>query len=229
MHTFSAFISYPDALAKLKFVPQLFSFLFFFMLFLLGIGSLIAMVSLATTLIKDRFVSVKNWQSGLGFAVFGVVTGSVYLTPVTCLRSDYSIECNLKYLSKGGSSVLELIDFYGATFTVFILSVAELLTFCYIYGVDRICKDIEFMLDRKMGYYWKICWRYVTPGLMTIIAVYTLINFELPKDGNYDFPVSAHVIGWTIASISLSQVIIFAVYRLSHQKSNTSFWEVKKK
>jgi solute carrier family 6 (neurotransmitter transporter, glycine) member 5/9 len=40
-----AFISYPDAIAKFRAVPQVFSVLFFLMLYLLGIGSNIAMMS----------------------------------------------------------------------------------------------------------------------------------------------------------------------------------------
>lgn len=80
---FLAFISYPDAIAKLKLFPQLFSVIFFFMLFLLGIGSLVAMASVFTTLLSDRFPVVKHWQSVLGFAVFGIVSGSFYLTPVS--------------------------------------------------------------------------------------------------------------------------------------------------
>lgn len=33
-----AFVSYPNAIAKFEFVPQVFSVLFFFMLFVLGVG-----------------------------------------------------------------------------------------------------------------------------------------------------------------------------------------------
>lgn len=124
--------------------------------------------------------------------------------------------------------MLGLIDFYGATFVAFILAVAELIVFCYIYGVNRICKDVEFMLDRKMGLYWKICWRFLTPGLMIAIAIYTLWNFELPKDGDYDFPVVAHIIGWSVSAICLSQVIIFAVYKFMRTKKTLNFWEVRK-
>lgn len=222
---FTAFVSFPDALAKMKFVPQLFSACFFLMLFLLGIGSLIAMSSVVTTVVKDRFPKVKNWQCGLCFSVVGVISASIYITPVRFF-------CFLKFsfltlkISKGGQSVLTLIDFYGATFVAVILAVAELMVFCYMYGVTRICKDVEFMLGRKMGPYWKICWRFLTPALMTTIAFNTLWNFELPTDGDYEFPVIAHVIGWSVAAICLSQVVIFALYKLSRTKSNLSLWGV---
>lgn len=84
----SAFISYPDAIAKFTFFPQLFSALFFLMLFLLGIGSLLAMTSVVITIIRDQYPKVKNWHGGLGFAIFGVITGSVYLTPVNLKDSE---------------------------------------------------------------------------------------------------------------------------------------------
>lgn len=84
-----AFISYPDVISKFAFLPQLFSALFFFMLFLLGIGSNVAMTFCVMTLVRDRFTRIKNWQAALGFAVLGVVCGSVYVTPV---RLGYKIK-----------------------------------------------------------------------------------------------------------------------------------------
>lgn len=78
-----AFISYPDAIAKFKTLPQVFSILFFLMLYLLGIGSNIAMVSCIMTIIKDRFKTVKNWKVALVIAVLGTSIGSIYMTPVS--------------------------------------------------------------------------------------------------------------------------------------------------
>ena len=77
-----AFISYPDAIAKFKEFPQVFSVLFFLMLFMLGIGSNIAMMSCIMTVIRDRFKKVKNWQAAGVIAVLGVALGSIYVTPV---------------------------------------------------------------------------------------------------------------------------------------------------
>lgn len=78
-----AFISYPDAIAKFKTLPQVFSVLFFLMLYMLGIGSNIAMMSCIMTVVKDRFKSVKNWQVALVIAILGTAFGSIYMTPVT--------------------------------------------------------------------------------------------------------------------------------------------------
>lgn len=52
------------------------------MLYLLGIGSNVAMTQAFVTVLKDGFKRVKQWQASLGFAIFGAVFGSVYLTQV---------------------------------------------------------------------------------------------------------------------------------------------------
>lgn len=77
-----AFISYPDAIAKFKTLPQIFSVLFFLMLFVLGIGSNIAMTSCSVTAIRDRFPNFKQWQCSLLIAVVSFLIGLIYITPV---------------------------------------------------------------------------------------------------------------------------------------------------
>lgn len=78
-----AFISYPAAISQFRNVPQVYAVLFFLMLYLLGIGSNIAMVSCVITVIRDQFKQIKNWQAALGFSIFGTITGSVFLTEVS--------------------------------------------------------------------------------------------------------------------------------------------------
>lgn len=154
-----AFISYPDAIAKFDFVPQVFSVLFFLMLFVLGIGSNIAMTSCVMTVIRDQFPKVKSWQAATAMGVIGVSLGMVYITP-------------------GGQFILNLVDFFGASLIAFVLAIAELVTIGWIYGVNRLCRDVEFMLGRRTGLYWRICWGVVTPMLMIAILIYTIVTYE---------------------------------------------------
>ncbi|KAI1284894.1 Sodium- and chloride-dependent glycine transporter 1 [Halotydeus destructor] len=50
-----AFVAYPEALSQLKFVPQLWSILFFIMLYTLGLGSSVAQLETILTCIRDEF------------------------------------------------------------------------------------------------------------------------------------------------------------------------------
>lgn len=72
-----------DAISKFKVFPQIFSVLFFLMLYLLGIGSNVAMMSCLMTVVRDRFKKVKNWHAALTIAILGTILGSVYMTPVS--------------------------------------------------------------------------------------------------------------------------------------------------
>jgi hypothetical protein len=62
------------------------------MLYLLGIGSNIAMMSCLMTVVRDRFKKVKNWHAALVIAILGTLCGSVYMTPVS-----FNEKCDLIY------------------------------------------------------------------------------------------------------------------------------------
>lgn len=77
-----AFVSYPDAISKFDLAPQVFSAVFFFMLFVLGIGTNVGMSSCVMTAIRDRFPNLKHWQVASSIAVVQFSVGLMYLTPV---------------------------------------------------------------------------------------------------------------------------------------------------
>lgn len=110
-----AFISYPEAIAKFKLLPQAFAVLFFLMLLVLGMGSNIGMASCVITVIKDRFTHLPHWMLAISMAVVGFLCGLVYTTP-------------------GGQYILNLVDFFGCSFIALFLAIAELIAIGWIYG-----------------------------------------------------------------------------------------------
>lgn len=84
----------------------------------------------------------------------------------------------LPFVIKGGQFVLELVDHHGATFVVFFLAIVELMAFCWIYGVKRLCDDVYFMLGYRPNIIWRICWQFVTPLVMIVIFIYSLISLK---------------------------------------------------
>ncbi|CAG2066133.1 unnamed protein product, partial [Timema podura] len=78
-----AFISYPDAIAKFDTVPQLFAVLFFLMLFTLGVGSAVALVSSIITIICDQFPHLKHWIVTSVVCCICFLIGLIYATPVS--------------------------------------------------------------------------------------------------------------------------------------------------
>ncbi len=112
-----AFVSYPNAIAKFEFIPQVFSVLFFFMLFVLGVGkefflnlftfrmdkikmekkiesgTNVGMSSCLLNVIRDSFPKHRHWKFVLPVAVAQFSIGLVYLTPVIYI--SYSHENQL--------------------------------------------------------------------------------------------------------------------------------------
>uniref|UniRef100_A0A182W2B8 Transporter n=1 Tax=Anopheles minimus TaxID=112268 RepID=A0A182W2B8_9DIPT len=203
-----AFISYPEAIAKFEVLPQAFSVLFFLMLFVLGIGSNVAMTSCVMTVIKDQFPKVRNWQAASIIAVCGVLLGSIYVTP-------------------GGQYILKLVDYYGASSIALVLAIAELIAIGWVYGVDRLCKDTEFMLGHRPNLYWRLCWRWITPLLMFVILIYNLITLEPLMYKQYVYPTIAYDIGWCIFAFGLLQLPIWGIYAVYKQSGKTLNEKIK--
>lgn len=96
---------------------KMFAVLFFLMLFVLGIGSTVGMGSCILRVIRDQFGlrSPPIWKLASGLAVLGFTVSIVYMTP-------------------GGQFILNLVDFYGVSFTALILAIGELVAVAWIYG-----------------------------------------------------------------------------------------------
>nr|XP_016946105.1 sodium-dependent nutrient amino acid transporter 1 [Drosophila suzukii] len=197
-----AFISYPDAISKFQAVPQLFSVLFFFMLFVLGIGSIVALQSTIVTIICDQFKGWKYWKVALTTSVCGFLMGLVYVTP-------------------GGQWILTLVDFYGGTYVVFILAIFELAGIVWVYGLQNFCDDIEFMCNRRVSLYWRMCWSFFTPVMMIIIFIYSMATIEPIKYSEIYFPEAANVAGWLLFAIGAAQFPLWGIWYISRHSEGT--------
>ncbi|XP_054727237.1 sodium-dependent nutrient amino acid transporter 1-like [Anastrepha obliqua] len=204
-----AFISYPDAIAKFQFVPQLFSVLFFFMLFVLGIGTIAALQSAVITILCDQFKLKKFWLVSLIVAIIGFSVGITYVTP-------------------GGQWILNLVDYFAGTFIVFSLAVFEVIGMTWCYGLRNFCDDMEFMTGRKVSIYWRFCWGIITPLLLAVIFIYSLVIMEPLTYSTWSYPVSVEIIGWMLLVIGFLQFPLWGIWYLYTHKQ-TSFGKTIKK
>lgn len=195
------FITYPDAIAKFEHVPNLFAVLFFFMLFVLGIGSNTGIITSVVTAIRDEFPQLQNWKVVLTISVIGFSTGFLFITPASSRLIDY-------------------VDYYGVTYVTLTLAVAELFCFCWMYGVDRICRDIEFMLSIRTSILWRTCWKFITPTVLLIILIVTFISGGKPKG----FADVYHVLGWFIYALAVLPLPLWGMYVVAKQPKG-SIWQ----
>lgn len=57
--------------------------------------------------------------------------------------------------------------------------------------MNRLCRDIEFMIGRKVGLYWRICWGILTPVSMIVILIYTFISYKPLEYKDQTYPAWA--------------------------------------
>lgn len=91
---------------------------------------------------------------------------------------------------QGGQHILNLVDFYGVSFVALVLAVPELITFGWIYGVQRLWLDVKFMINVETGLYYRLTWKIVSPLLMLIILIYQVVQFEQISYNEQKYPAT---------------------------------------
>ena len=175
-----AFVSYPEVLAKFSFAPQLFAVLFFLMLITLGLGSAIGLFSAVTTTICDSFPDTNRKSIIKVCCLIGLAIGIFYVTP-------------------GGQTMLDLVDYYGGTLLILALASLEVIAISWIYGTNVLTRDFNFMLDTKLSIYFRFCWGIFCPILLPLLFFYVMFT----QAGVPDIPPIAQVFGWTIAILGI--------------------------
>ncbi|XP_065073455.1 sodium-dependent nutrient amino acid transporter 1-like [Ochlerotatus camptorhynchus] len=182
------FVVYPEAIAKMELGSTLFSITFFLMFILLGLGSNIGIVTTILTSIKDRYPKVETWKVVVGIALAAFCCGLIYISP-------------------GGLYMLDVVDYYGVQFPTLILVALEAFTFCWLYGVDRICLDIKTMLHIKTGLFWRVCWSIVSLGILLTITGLEFYKYEPKK-----YPSGYNIFGWCLFGFTVLQVVAWAIF-----------------
>ncbi|KAJ2946052.1 hypothetical protein O0L34_g4971 [Tuta absoluta] len=203
-----AFVSYPDAIAK-TFQPQLFSVLFFTMMTVLGIGSSVALMQTLNTVMMDAFPKVKVIVMGAICCTMGFLIGLIYVTP-------------------GGQYVLTLVDHYGGTFLCLFTSIAEIIGVFWIYGLENLCLDIEFMLNMKTSVYWRFCWGIITPGILILVFLVAIISADEPKYGDYVYPFAGYASGYAMMVAGIIMVPIFMLVVIRKNRTGNFIETIKK-
>ncbi|XP_043280539.1 sodium-dependent nutrient amino acid transporter 1-like isoform X2 [Venturia canescens] len=190
-----AFVSYPDAIAKFRMLPQLFAVLFFLMMFVLGVGCAVGQNGSIISGIAEQFPHLKYRQVMYPACILGFLIALVYVTP-------------------GGQFILTLVDYYCSSFVAFVLACFEMVGFIWVYGFENFLDDVEFMLRRKPSFYWRFTWLVATPLIMIVIFFYTVLTLSPLMYGNSSYPWSAHTAGIIFLIFGAGQIPVWILYAL---------------
>ncbi|KAK6191226.1 hypothetical protein SNE40_002962 [Patella caerulea] len=123
--------------------------------------------------------------------------------------------------------ILQLMDTYAASWSVFLMAILECVVIAWIYGADRFLQDIEQMIgvqSRHWHNFFKLFWKFLTPGTLLFLLFFNWIQYSPMEYAGKKYPLWAECIGWVMAFIPVILVVGIA---LSHVlKTPGSFMEV---
>ncbi|XP_019392733.1 PREDICTED: sodium- and chloride-dependent transporter XTRP3 [Crocodylus porosus] len=213
-----AFIVYSEAIKNME-VSQLYSVLYFFMLLMLGIGSMLGnTAAILTPLTDSKFLSTHLPKE--------VISGIVCF--INCI-------VGLTFTMKAGNYWFDIFNDYAATLSLLLIVLVETIAVCYVYGLRRFEKDLHLMIGHKPSWYWKIMWAFASPLLIISLFIFYITDYILTGTLQYqawdatqgqlvtkDYPSYAlAVIGLLVASsimcIPLAALAIFIKRRLKRE------------
>lgn len=155
-----AFIAFPIAISTITsnyIVQGLIGFIFFFCLFIAGLSSSISMLEAFATGALDKFkisreklVGIISFIGLLGSACFSTYAGFNY--------------------------ILDIVDSHVGNYIIATLGLVEVILVCKYYGVDKIRVEANVYSDFKIGRWFDILLKYVTPVLLGITVITNLIK-----------------------------------------------------
>ncbi|XP_007497229.2 sodium- and chloride-dependent glycine transporter 2 [Monodelphis domestica] len=192
-----AFVVYPEALTRLPLSP-FWAIIFFLMLLTLGLDTMFATIETIVTSISDEFPKYLRTHKPvftLGCCVCFFIMGFPMIT-------------------QGGIYMFQLVDTYAASYALVIIAIFELVGISYVYGLQRFCEDIEMMIGFQPNIFWKVCWAFVTPTILTFILCFSFYQWEPMTYGSYRYPNWSMVLGWLMLACSVIWIPIMFVIKM---------------
>ena len=198
-----AFIAYPEAVTQMP-VPQLWSFLFFFMLITLGLDSQFATTETITTAVMDQYPHLREHKGKMvtGASVIGFLLGLIMCT-------------------NGGVFMLDLINYYSASYGLLVCAITEVILVMWIYGHNRFFDNIAEMgikLPLVLKWYWMAMWKVVTPLVLVFVLIMSFVEYTPASSSSYSqeiytFPPWVQAMGWMMALLPIVSIVLGAFYQ----------------
>lgn len=211
-----AFIAYPEAILRLP-ASTVWSLMFFFMLFILGLGTQFAGVEAISCSIMDKWTHLRQYKSYINLII---CTVCFILAIPMCFS--------------GGVYLFTLMEWNTASWAIMLIGFAEVVAISWCYGC---LKFIGHMTHMEMSMralwkgYWWTSWVIVTPVTLLGIFVFQMVDYSPASYEGYVFPVWADALGLLIGLTTLVPFIFGLVYvfwRTEHRGKalfqNTTKW-----
>ena len=166
-----AFVAYPAAVANLPAAP-IWVFLFFFMLFNLGLNSQFGMIEAVLNGLTDGF----KWLCKHRVKFLLGICVVQYLAAIPMVTGS-------------GMYWVTLIDWYSSGLPLMFAAALEITCISWNYGVRRFDNDITCMIGHRpfLWQWWQFAWVFVSP-VCILLLIFTYSNLIVVKRDYFDRP-----------------------------------------
>jgi NSS family neurotransmitter:Na+ symporter len=190
-----AFITIPTAIELLPTLSALFGVVFFLALLTLAIDSAFSLIEVNTAAFMDKWGLTRKRATGM--------------------VSIIALTMGLLYSTNGGIYWLDIVDHFINNFGLAAGGLVEVLLIGWLFGTKRFKKFINPVSDIKVGRWWDIMIKFVTP----VILGYSLIRYFIDEvEVAYgDYPLKFLLIGgWGVALLVLVAAIAVSKLKSHH-------------
>lgn len=181
------FVSLPLIFQKLP-LGQLFGSMWFFLLFIAGITSSVAMTTPAIAFLEDEFKWSRKKAVNIVFAVVSVATTLVFVF----FRFGF----------------LDELDYWGGTFSLVVFATIEIIIFSWIFGMKKGWAEMHKGADLKVPVIFKFIIQWVTPFYMLIMLGFWTYQEAVPKLLMHNEEASRHPYLWAARGLYLLLILI---------------------
>jgi len=139
---------------------QLTGFLWFFLLFIAGITSSVALSSPAIAFLQEEFEQTRR-QAVLKVMALSVALGTLH---VVFYHRQF----------------LDVWDYWAGTFGLVIFAAVEIVLFSYIFGIDRGWKEMHVGADLRAPIIYRFVIKWVTPLFLFVLLGWWLVTEAVP-------------------------------------------------
>uniref|UniRef100_A0A669AZU2 Transporter n=1 Tax=Oreochromis niloticus TaxID=8128 RepID=A0A669AZU2_ORENI len=156
------FITYPEAIANMM-GSTFFAIIFFVMMITLGLDSTFGGLEAIITAVLDEYPDQFYHRREL----------FVLCLVVVCFLGSLST------LTNGGAYVVKLLEEFGVGCSIIAVGFLEAIAVSWFYGIHRFSNDVQAMLGKAPGLFWKVCWVAISPAFLAVRDTLNTQRFSL--------------------------------------------------
>jgi len=192
-----AFVAYPKAISQMPMFPHLFGVLFFLILVVAGLSSSISIIEAFGAGIMDKF-HVRRGPTVTVLCLLGFAGGVVFST-------------------KGGLWWIDIVDYFLGKYGLMLVGLFECIVVGWIYGSWHMREHINKTSRLRLGIWWDVCIRVITPVVLLILLASLLVSLIRDSYGGYSLTqVLAIGGGWVFITLVVADV--FFLYGTGKQE-----------